>query len=350
MIVRSWWHRIVDHKGQSSPGGRRPAGGRRPRRRTPTLETLEDRTVPSFLPAVTFPVGVRPEAITVADVNGDGVQDIAVVNQGTFPTFASSLSVLLGNGDGSFQPAVTTPIRPGGGFGNRQSVAVGDVNGDGLPDVAVAASAFNAVEVLLGNGDGSFQKDHLVMGVGQGPTSLAVGDFDGNGALDLVTANSGSNTLSLLLGNGNGSFQNVIDLPVGAQPVAVAVHDVNGDGLPDLVSADSASSAVSVLLGNGDGTFAPAQSFAASDGSVAPSNVAVGDVNGDGLADLVLLEVAPGTKGLDTRLGVLLGNGDGTFQDPIVGGTQSALIGLALGDFNNDGLTDAALAESQSGF
>src|SRR5262249_46350130 len=163
--------------------------------------SLEDRNLlsVSFAPAVTFPVGVHPRAITVADFNNDGTPDLAVVNLGQFSTFQSSLSVLLGNGDGSFQPAVTTDLlNSGPGTGIAQSVAVGDFNGDGLPDVALntAGSPANpAVEVLLGNGDGSFQPNHLILSVGQIPLSVAVGDFDGNGALDLVTANS-NGTLS----------------------------------------------------------------------------------------------------------------------------------------------------------
>ena len=160
-----------------------------------TLEALEDRTVLSFLPPVTFPVGVHPRAVTVADFNNDGKPDLAVVNQGPFSTSTSqsSLSVLLGNGDGSFQPAVTTNVQnSGAGNGNAQSVAVGDFNGDRLPDVALntAGPASPAVEVLLGKGDGSFQPNHLILSVGQIPLSVAVGDFDHNGALDLVTANS----------------------------------------------------------------------------------------------------------------------------------------------------------------
>src|SRR5262249_13148212 len=150
--------------------------------------------------------------------------------------------------------------------------------------------------------------------------------------------------VSLLRGNGDGSFQPRIDLGVGSQPSAVAVHDFNGDGRPDLVLTHFASRAVSVLLGHGDGTFGPARGFAASDGSVGPQSVALGDVNGGGRADLMLLE----QDFFDSRLGVLLGNGDGTFQGPLVGAFQFGLQGLAVGDFNNDGLTDAALGSSQS--
>src|SRR5262245_52839191 len=110
------------------------------RRNTLMLETLEDRTVPAFLPPVTFPVGVAPHAATVADFNHDGKPDLAVVNSGPFSTSTSqsSVSVLLGNGSGSFQPAVTTAVVNGGvGNGNAQSVAVGDFNGDGLTDLAL---------------------------------------------------------------------------------------------------------------------------------------------------------------------------------------------------------------------
>jgi hypothetical protein len=243
---------------------------------------LEDRTVLSFLPAVTFPVGVRLRAVAVADFNKDGKPDLAVVNSRPFSTFQNSVSVLLGNGNGSFQPAITTNIQ-NSGQGLPLSFAVGDFNNDGLPDVALktpSSPTIPAVEVLLGNGDGSFQPNHQILGVGQTPLSVAVGDFDGNGALDLVTSNSTSGTLSLLLGNGDGSFRPRLDLAVGAAPRAVAVGDFNGDGRLDLVAAQQLSDTVSVLLGHGNGTFAPPLVFTASGADFTPSSLAVGDVNG----------------------------------------------------------------------
>src|SRR4029077_20131446 len=186
--------------------------------------------------------------------------DLAVVNRGPFSTSTSqsSLSVLLGNGNGSFQPAITTNVlNSGQATGIAVSAAVGDFNGDHLLDVALntAGPAGPAVEVLLGKGDGSFQPNHLILSVGQTPFSVAVGDFDRNGALDLVTANS-QGTLSLLLGNGGGSFRPRVDLTVGGAPRVVAVGDFNGDGRLDVVTAKQLTDSVSVLLGQGDGTFA----------------------------------------------------------------------------------------------
>src|SRR5262249_38016911 len=164
-------------------------------RHTLTLEPLEDRNLlsTSFLPPVTFPVGIDPRTVTVADFNHDGKADLAVLNLGQGSTPRSSLSVLLGNGDGSFQPAVTTDVLNGAAVGGARSVAVGDFNGDRLLDVAlntVGSTGNPAVEVLLGKGDGSFQANHLILSVGQNPLSVAGGDLDGNSALDLAPANS----------------------------------------------------------------------------------------------------------------------------------------------------------------
>src|SRR5262249_49373830 len=156
-------------------------------------EALEDRTVPSFLPPTTFPVGGGPRAVAVADFNRDGKPDLVVVSAGPFSSSLSGVNVLLGNGNGSFQPDVITNIQnTGPGTGIAQSVAVGDFNGDGLPDVALntAGPAGPAVEVLLGQGDGSFQSNHLILPIASSSLSVAAGDFDHNGALDLVTANS----------------------------------------------------------------------------------------------------------------------------------------------------------------
>jgi hypothetical protein len=200
-----------------------------------------------------------------------------------------------------------------------------------------------AVEILLGKGDGSFQPNHLILPVGLNPVSVAVGDFDHNGAPDLVTANESNGSVSVLMNNGDGSFRPHIDLTVGSFPRAVAVGDFNGDGLPDVATAQQLTNTVSVLLGHGNGTFAQPLVFTASRSDFTPSSMAVGDMNGDGRADLVINSIG-GEDSVVSQLGVLLGNGDGTFGAPILNNPEGADDGdVALGDFNNDGRLDAAV-------
>src|SRR5437867_7786892 len=152
---------------------------RPPSTHKPALELLEDRCLPSFSPAVSYPVGPNPQAVVTADLNGDGNLDLAVANYSD-----STVSVLLGNGNGTFQPAVTsaTGVYP-------QSVAVGDFNADGKVDVATANAG--DVSVLLGNGDGTFAPpSNIDIGSSLSKQSVAVGDFNGDGKMDLgVTSN-----------------------------------------------------------------------------------------------------------------------------------------------------------------
>src|SRR6266550_690309 len=130
------------------------------------------------------------------------------------------------------------------------SVVIGDVNGDGKPDLAVANSSSNSVSVLLGNGDGTFVAK-VDYGTGNSPQSVAIGDVSGDGKPDLAVANSGSSTVSVLLGNGDGTFVAKVDYGAGNGPQSVAIGDVSGDGKPDLAVANLNSGTVSVLLGNG---------------------------------------------------------------------------------------------------
>ena len=248
---------------------------------------------PSF-----FFTGGNATFVTVADVNGDGKPDLIVANSGGGDQIGS-VSVMLGNGDGTFQsPSVLLPVA------NPTSVAVADVNGDGIPDLVVTDAATGTVDVFLGVGNGTF-KGPLVSPAGPDPTSVAVADLNGDGIADVVVTNPGTNTVSVLIGNGDGTFRSPVAFAAGQGPADVAVADVNGDGNPDLVVADSTGQNVAVLLGDGAGGFAAPVAFPA---GANPLSVVVADVNGDRRPDIV----ADGAGGG----GALLGDGNGSFAGP----------------------------------
>src|SRR6266699_280774 len=295
---------------------------------------------PLFNPQTEYVAGSQqgPSNIVVGDFNGDGKPDLAVANFGDWNVY-----VLLGNGDGTFQ--VARSVYFNGGGARFWYIAEGDFNGDGKLDLAVTDYSNNNVSVLLGNGDGTFQAAQSLP-VGINPWYFAVGDFNSDGMLDLAVADYGcsqechpspSNTVLVLLGNGDGTFRPAPNLTVGNGPAGVAVADLNGDGKPDLVVANFDDNTLSVLLGNGDGTFQAAQTF----GGVGPKpqTVAVGDFNGDGKPDLV----APNYG--SNSISVLLGNGDGTFQAAQNYLVDSAPVFLAVGDLNGDGKPDLAVAD-----
>ena len=197
----------------------------------------------SFSPAANFAVGASPISVAIGDLNGDGNPDLAVANHGS-----TTVSILLGDGSGSFSAATSFAVGS-----NPGSVAIGDFNGDGKPDLAVANSASNNVSILLGDGAGSFSAA-TNFAAGSGPLSVAIGDLNGDGKPDLAVANHPSSNVSLLLGDGTGAFGPATSFPAGTNPGSVAIGDLNGDGKPDLAVANATSNDVSILINTNDTT------------------------------------------------------------------------------------------------
>jgi hypothetical protein len=277
-----------------------------------------------------YATGDTPYFVTTADLNGDGKLDLVVPN-----LHGNNISVLLGNGDGSFQAAVNYAAGslPG-------AVAIGDFNDDGKLDLAVTNTGSSTVSVFLGNGDGTFQSA-VNYGVGSWPTSIAAGDFNGDGKLDLAITNFFGNNVMVLLGNGDGTFQSPSTYTAGNAPGRVGVGDFNGDGKLDLAITNTNDNSVSVLLGNGDGTFQAALTSPAGPTGPGLSSLSVADLNGDGMLDVVVAHYA-------TNVTVLLGKGDGSFQAPVDYAAGSGAWWTTLADLDGDGKLDLAVANANS--
>ena len=386
MLFTSW----IQNPQPASPSRRvhqktrRAAVHRAAARARPRLERLEDRTVlssVSFSLPTSFSVGpnVEPESVAVGDFNCDGKPDLV-----TPDAFANSVSVLLGNGDGTFQSAQSYGTGTPTVYDFPVFVAVGDFNGDHKPDLVVANQNSNSVSVLLGNGDGTFQTA-MNFGVGTAPVSVAVGDLNGDHKLDLVVANEYSDTFSVLLGDGDGTFQAAQDSATGGGlPASLSIADFNGDGKPDLAIANLQSGdTVSVLLGNGDGTFKAARASASGSlrtawrwgtstatasstwpcqpvtilpsaccwaTATAPSRPAQAvrrrgrTLRADGGGLQRRRQAGPGRgRRVGNNVSVLLGNGDGTFQDAENFPSGPFTAAVVAADFNSDGKPDLAV-------
>jgi hypothetical protein len=226
-------------------------------------------------------LGSGSDRIIAGDFNRDGKMDVVT------DTAFGTVGVLPGRGDGTFGTAIQSAA---GQF--PTTFAVGDFNGDGIPDLAVANDVSNTVSILLGNGDGSFAPPQLLIGVDGLHDSIITGDFNNDGKIDIAvcnrrstaTATSDQDSVTVWLGNGDGTFQSPQIFHTGPDPFAIVVADLNFDGKLDIATANL-SNTVSILPGNGDGTFAAKQDFAV--GSV-PQALAVGDFNHDGKPDLVV--------------------------------------------------------------
>jgi len=302
-----------------------------------------DCSAPNFAAAGLFIAGNQPVAVAVGDLNGDGKLDLAVANK-----FSADFSVLLGQGDGTFVTFTNYSIGAA-----PSAVAIGDFNGDNKLDVAVADSGSTNVWVLLGNGNGTFQAPSNYA-VGDAPQAVGVRDLNGDGKLDLAVVNRASADISVLLGRGNGTFLDATNYPADADPVAIAIGDFNGDNKLDLAVANSAlfsdPPSLSILLGNGNGTFKNATNYSA---GTSPRSVIAGDFNGDGKLDLAVASygtfMTNSTSVLtNSAVVVLLGKGDGTFPNATNYAAGQGPVSVASGDFNGDGRLDLAVANDRS--
>jgi YVTN family beta-propeller protein len=275
-----------------------------------------------------YGTGSLPIAVATGDFNQDGKLDLAVANLND-----STVSVLLGNGDGTFQSQSVYATGSGPTW-----IATGDFNQDGKLDLAVANLNDSTVSILLGNGDGTFQSQS-VYATGSGPDSIATADLNGDGKLDLVVANANDTTVSVLLGNGDGTFQPQSTLSTGRSPVSVVAGDFNGDGILDLAVTNL--DGVLILLGNGDGSFQGQSTFPAGE---SPHSVITADFNGDGRLDLAVTNAVSSAG----TVSILLGNGDGTFQSPVAYTAGADTLGVSAGDFNGDGKLDLAVTNDSA--
>ena len=305
-----------------------------------TVSVLLANNSGGFLPASTYPAGTGPLALAVADFNRDGRLDLVAANYGFdsalpyAPNIGKTVSVLLGNGDGTFQPARAYDAGVG-----PYDVAAGDFNRDGLLDLVVANLGPEmqrgvTLSVLFGNGDGTFQSPTAYY-AGRGPNAVAIGDFNGDGIQDFAASIFEEGTIAVLLGNPNGTFQTPWTVSAGPSPWDIVVGDMNGDAIQDLVVVNHFSENLSVLFGNGNGTFRFGPSLHT---GARPAWIALSDYNGDGIADMAVANF------YSRSVSTFLGTGGGAFASGVeylVGNGPAAVVAA---DINGDARVDLATA------
>ncbi|WP_263383615.1 FG-GAP-like repeat-containing protein [Granulicella arctica] len=308
---------------------------------TVTVLLGKPTAMPSYKVPAIYPVGKAPYGVVVGDFDQDGIPDLAVSNLAS-----GTVSILLGKANGTFKaqksyptgktalPGTTTPPAAYG-------LAIADFNKDGILDLVTTNTQEGTISVLLGNGDGSFAAP-LTTAVGTDPFLSVVADFNGDGNPDLMVVNSKSNNVSYLTGDGSGNFSaaTVTTYATGGTPYAAVVGDFNQDGRPDVAisnlgdpNAPPTTGSVTILLNQAGGGFGTT-SYAT---GIEPTSVVVLDFNGDGKQDLAVANLASNT------VGVLTGNGDGTFNPQVSFPSVASPYLLSVGDLNGDGKPDFAV-------
>lgn len=327
-----------------------------------------------------YPVGKNPTSVSTADFNQDGFTDVITTNIGN-----NSLSVLFGNGDGTFKEQVELQVckepraialndlngdtrldlavacsgsdqigifygLANGTFGTGErytihrspiSVVAGDFNDDRKPDLAVALRN-DKLKILFGNGTGAFT-DGPLYEYGDTPTSLATADFNQDGKLDLAVTNGGhmNNGVSVWLGNGDGTFRGPTDHPTGKRPLAVTFADFNNDRMTDLLVINGEMDTLTTFLGNGNGTFQAGKEFGADAG---PVYGLAHDFNGDRFADVAIVNIQ------SSDLSIVFGRGDGTFRYPPINyKTKGGPFAVAVLTLRTNEMAEPGLVTANNG-
>jgi hypothetical protein len=280
----------------------------------------------TFIAAGTYSVEDRPRSVCAADFNGDGWLDLAVANYGS-----NNVTILRNNGSGSFARSSNLPAGTG-----PETVCAADFDADGNPDLAASNWTSNNVSILRNRGDGTWDAA-VNYAVGSNPYACQAGDFNGDSKSDVAVGNFSSHTISILMNNGTGAFLPAEDYAVGTEPMSICSADFNGDAQLDLAVTNSASDSISILENDGDGVFAAPVDYPAGDG---PWSICAADFDGNGSPDAAI------ANALSNSVTVFLNNGDGTLADAVhyAAGVYSRFVCAA--DYDGDGKPDLAVANA----